>query len=331
MPTLDVFNNDAFSVVSMTDRLNKIPYKPGLIGQLGLFPERGVTTTSIEIEEQAGVLRLIPTNPRGAPPFVQPRSRRTLRLFKIPQLQKFDKVYADQVQNVRAFGSESEVESVQGLVDTLMQQMVDEIDVTLEHMRVSALQGVILDADGTTTIYNLFTEFGVTQQTAAITFSVTTTDIRQQLIAAKRLAEDEMGGVPITRFRAIASPEFFDALVGHTTVKDGYRYQQGLVLGQDLRTRGFEWGDVLFQEYRGTVDGVRFVPASVAFLYPESLGGATYYAPADFVETVNTMGLPRYAKFFSDVELNRWKALYIQSNPLPLWTRPRAVIKLTMN
>src|SRR6185436_4379028 len=185
MPTLDVFNGDAFGLVSMTDTVNKIPYEPGLVGRMGIFPDRGVTTTSIEIEEKAGVIRLIPTNPRGAPPFVQPRDRRTLRQFRIPQLQKYDRVYADQVQNIRSFGSETEVESVQGLVGSLLEQMVREIDVTIEHLRVSALQGVILDADGST-LLNLFTEFGVAQLTSAIAFTNAATDIRAQLVAIKR-------------------------------------------------------------------------------------------------------------------------------------------------
>jgi len=330
MPTLDVFNGDAFSLVSLTDSVNKIPYKPGLIGQMGIFPERGVTTTSIEVEEKAGVLRLIPTNPRGAPPFVQPRDRRTLRVFKIPQISKMDKVYADQVQNIRAFGAETEVETVQGLVDVLLAQMRAEVDITLEHLRVSALQGIILDADGST-IYNLFTEFGVAQLTSAIAFTNAATDIRAALVAIKRLIENEMGGTPVTSFRGIASPEFFDALVGHVTVKDTLRYQEGRLLGQDLRD-SFTYAGINFTEYRGSIDGTPFIPASTAWVFPEALGvGATYYAPADFVETVNSMGLPLYAKQFADEELNRWRAIYVQSNPLPLFLRPRAVYKITMS
>jgi len=330
MPTLDVFNGDAFSLVSMTDTVNKIPYEPGLVGRMGIFPDRGVTTTSIEIEEKAGVIRLIPTNPRGAPPFVQPRDRRTLRQFRIPQLQKYDRVYADQVQNIRSFGSETEVESVQGLVGSLLEQMVREIDVTIEHLRVSALQGVILDADGST-LLNLFTEFGVAQLTSAIAFTNAATDIRAQLVAIKRLIENEMGGTPISGWRGLASPEFFDALVGHVTVKDTLRYQEGRQLGVDLRD-SFDYAGITFTEYRGSIDGTPFIPASTAWVFPASPGfGSTYYAPADFVETVNTVGLPRYSKTFPDADLNRWVSIYVQSNPLPILTRPRSVYKITMS
>lgn len=52
MPTLDIFSNNAFSVISLTDAVNKMPFVPGRIGQLGLFEEKGVSTTSIMIEER---------------------------------------------------------------------------------------------------------------------------------------------------------------------------------------------------------------------------------------------------------------------------------------
>jgi hypothetical protein len=52
-----------------------------------------------------------------------------------------------------------------------------------------------------------------------------------------------------------------------------------------------------------------------------------YNAPADFVETANTIGLPRYAKQAVDQQFARWVMLHVQSNPLPICTRPRVLIK----
>ena len=49
--------------------------------------------------------------------------------------------------------------------------------------------------------------------------------------------------------------------------------------------------------------------------------------PADFVETANTIGLPRYAKQAVDQQFARWVMLHVQSNPLPICTRPRVLIK----
>ena len=54
-------------MVSLTDAINKVPFIPGKLGQLGLFTESGVTTTTVMIEERQGILNLIETTSRGAP------------------------------------------------------------------------------------------------------------------------------------------------------------------------------------------------------------------------------------------------------------------------
>lgn len=58
-PILDVFSRDAFSFVTLTDSINKLPFVPGRLGSLGLFTEAPVPTTSIALEEQAGILTLV--------------------------------------------------------------------------------------------------------------------------------------------------------------------------------------------------------------------------------------------------------------------------------
>jgi Phage major capsid protein E len=67
MPALDIFGSSAFTMVSLTDAINKMPYVPGRIGQLGLFREQGVSTTSVMIEDREGSLNLVETTARGAP------------------------------------------------------------------------------------------------------------------------------------------------------------------------------------------------------------------------------------------------------------------------
>ena len=57
MPALDIFSSSAFSMVALTDAINKMPFVPGRIGQLGLFREQGVSTTSVMIEEREGSLK----------------------------------------------------------------------------------------------------------------------------------------------------------------------------------------------------------------------------------------------------------------------------------
>ena len=62
-----------------------------------------------------------------------------------------------------------------------------DLDATLEFLRIGALKGIILDADGSTVIFNLFTEFGVVQQTVDMNLDAGTTNVLGNIRAAQRL------------------------------------------------------------------------------------------------------------------------------------------------
>ena len=53
---------------------------------------------------------------------------------------------------------------MQAVVNDRLAMMAMKHDATLEHLRIGAIKGQILDADGTTILYDLFDEFGVSQQ-----------------------------------------------------------------------------------------------------------------------------------------------------------------------
>ena len=329
MPMLDVFNSDAFSVVSLTDAILKAPFRPMRIGSLGLFRERGITTTTVVIEEKDGRLSLIPTSPRGGPASTIGAQKRTPRSFAVPHLERESKIMADEVQNVRAFGSENAQEVVQSIVNERLVDLRAMHEVTLEHLRVGAIKGQLLDADGSSVLFNLFTEFDVTQQTEDIALSVKTTKVRNDAVAIQRLIESELGAEPITGYRAFCGDEFFDALIEHDQVKESLKFQESELLRTDLR-KGFEFGGITWENYRGKVGAVSFFPTAEAYVVPIGTNiFSTYFAPADFMETVNTVGLPVYVKTAMDERLNRWTKLHSQSNPLALCLRPRAVVKVT--
>jgi len=335
MPILDIFRTDAFGVVSLTDAILKAPYKPGRIGELKLFKEKGITTTSVAVEEKAGRLELIQTSPRGGVGSSIGAQKRTARSFVVPHLEKDSTIMADEVQNVRAFGSENNTEAVQTLVNERLADLRAMHEVTLERHRASAIQGIILDADGSP-IYNLFTEFGVAQQTATLSPDANTDNgdfLRGEVIAAQRLIESELGAEPIRGYRAFCGAQFFDDLRADLGVVETLRRATPTaLLEQEANIRRFTFAGVTWEEYRGSIGGQDFFADDEAYLFPEGSPSlfSTYFAPADFVETVNTIGLPVYAKAAVDEQFQRWVKLHTQSNPLSLCTRPRAVVKLTI-
>ena len=332
MPMLDIFSNDAFSITSLTDAINKMPYLPGQVGQLGIFKESGVATTSIMIEEKEGSLSLIPTSPRGAPATQNKHNKRKARSLLTTHLSLEDTILADEVQGVREFGSEMAVQSVQTVVNERLGEMATKHDLTLENLRLGAIKGEIIDADGATVLYNLFDEFNVTAN-SDVDFDLDNTSpdngaIKKLCHQIKRTIESELGAVPYDHIHAFCSASFFDALVTHEEVTEAYdRFQEGIFLRQGQARGQFDYGGIIFEEYRGgsgcsIEDGeVRLFPVGVQGLFRQ------YNAPADFVETVNTIGLPRYAKQAVDMEFGRWVKLHTQANPLPICTRPKALLK----
>ena len=334
MPALDIFSGSAFSMVALTDAINQMPFVPGRIGQLGLFREQGVSTTSVMIEEREGNLTLVETTSRGAPAVQHVANKRKARSLSVPHVALEDTILADEVQNVRAFGSENMLEGVQNVVNQRLSEMASKIDATLEHLRIGAIKGLILDADGSAVIYDLFTEFGVTAYTE-VDFDLDNASpapgaVKKKCHDIRRKIEDELGVVPYDHIHAMCGPDFFDDLITHPEVEKAYeRWLDGAFLRQGQARGSFEYAGILFEEYRGKVGAVDFTDAAKAYFFPVGVPGLfrQYNAPADFVETANTIGLPRYAKQAVDQQFARWVMLHVQSNPLPICTRPRVLMK----
>jgi hypothetical protein len=330
----DVFSSDAFSVVELTQAINKQPFVPGQVGKLGLFKERGVSTTTVAIEEKNGVLYLVPTSRRGAPGTQNQNSKRTLRKFSIPHLQVNDTILADEVQDVREFGTTGELQTVQSVINDRLGTMTVSLDATLEHLRIGSIKGQILDSDGSTVLYDLFTEFGVSQE-SEVDFDLDNANpadgvVRKTCAGIIRTIANNLGGLPFEGVHAFCGSTFFDQLVAHPEVRETYLNQaQAAQLRDGYAFGKVSFGGITFEEYRGAVGGVTFVDTDKCHLFPVGAPGLfmTYFGPADYMDAVNAPGLPRYAKSAQDAGFGKWVSIEAQSNPLPLCTRPNVLIQ----
>lgn len=70
------FTNLAFSITTLTGAMNILPINFGRTESLKLFPSKSVRFRHITIEEQNGVLSLLPTQVRGAPETVGKRGEK---------------------------------------------------------------------------------------------------------------------------------------------------------------------------------------------------------------------------------------------------------------
>ena len=56
MADIAIFEDDAFSVSSLTAAINEQEYLPGRISSLGLFREEGISTLTVQIEKDGDTL-----------------------------------------------------------------------------------------------------------------------------------------------------------------------------------------------------------------------------------------------------------------------------------
>lgn len=336
---LDVFGGNAFTVRALTDAINKLPYTPGRIGQIVPWNERGVTTLSVMLEEKAGVLTLVNPSPRGGPGQMIDKQKRTARLLAIPHYQRDDAIYADEVQGVREFGQEQSTMTVQGLLSSRMADHTTDFDATLEFQRVGAIKGIILNADGST-LYNLFTEFGVSQETE-VDFDLDNASpasgaLRKVCAGVTRKIADNLGAAPFNGVIAECGDAFFDDLLAHKEVVESYKntsmaevLRQGYIFPNNTQKLygAFEFGGIVFENYRGTYDGTnKMVNTDKCHIFPVGANiFRTVNGPADYVDTVNTIGLPRYAKQYR-MPNDKGISLEMQMNSLSYCTRPKSLM-----
>ena len=327
-----------FSVYSNADlaqSINIVPNSYGRLNQLNLFPVKGVMTRTITIEEQNGVLAMLPSGEYGGQSTAGKQGKRNVRTFQIPHIPHDELILASEIQDIRAFGGDG-MASLDSLVNQKLATARAKHDITLEFLRMGALKGTIVDGDGSTTLFNLYAEFGITQKNVDFLLGTAGTDVRAKCAEVVRHIEDNALGENIGNVHCLVSQEFMDKLTNHANVKAAYANWNAAQsrLGGDVRA-GFEFGGIMFEEYRATATNgagttTRFIASNDGHAFPLGTLNTfnTFAGPADFVDSVNRLGQVYYAKI-APIEFDRGYKLHTQANVLPICARPALCVRVT--
>lgn len=323
----------AFSMMSLTSLLLDQVHVPSRIGELGIFQAEGVRTTKVSIERQSDSLVLVQSTVRGGPAIQNIKDDRTLIDIPTARLALEDSITADEVQGIRALGSESDLMTLQDELNRRNRRMSQNLEATIEFHRVCALKGTVLDANGDT-LLDLFTTFGVSAQTE-VAFDLDAASpasgaLRKVCSGVIRTIEDALGSLPYSDIYAMTSSQFFDSLTAHPEYRaNKLSFEDARQLNDRIARRRVTFGGITFEEYRGTVGSTKYVADDKAHIFPIGVPDLflTRYAPAEWWETVNTVGLPRYAKLFIDPQDPNSKVTSrVQTQMLNICTRPRVLI-----
>ncbi len=325
-------NNSQYGIEPMTEAINQLPTTPTIIRELGIFKPEYLTTTGVKVQLKNNTLVLVDAVPRGTPGKPVVSERGATQMFEMLHLPKSDVVRADDVQNVKAFGSNSKAETVAEKVNDKLAMMKSDIEYTREHLMLGAVKGLILDADGTPLV-DIYDRFNLTRKVFTWNLSSTTSNVGKLIDEAVTDLSRKRGGESVDGWIVLCSPEFMAAVAYHKTMVALYeRYQDGALYREGKTNVGFKHKNIEFIQYDHVFESGLQIAAGEAEIIPKGTRQtfSEYFAPADMNATVNTKALAYYASREKLMHDKGW-SLEAQSNPLPMNKRPElsATIKAT--
>ena len=336
MPTIiNPFAAGGYTLADMTRAINILPNIYTRLGQMGLFRFEGITQRSVIMEQREGILSLLPSAQLGSPATVGTREARSMRSFAIPWIPHDDVILPQDIQGVPALGAGDTADPLVALMTRKLTLMRNKHAQTREYMEVNALRGIAKDGAGTT-LYNYFTEFGITQTSIDFVLGTAGTKVQQKVRDVVRAVEVALKGETMTSVHALVSPEFFDKLIGHSATQTAYQYYSATgaqPLREDVR-RNFPFAGILFEEYNASVTLAggtteRLIPAGEGIAFPMGTIDTftTYGAPANMIQTANTIGLELYARQLPR-ERDDGIDLLTEASILPVNKRPALAVRL---
>lgn len=332
----DVFQQNGWGVIEFQEELEKVDFKPQLLGNLKLFESVYSRSKTIVIASKDRTLTLIPTSSTGAPPTELIPKGAKARKFEAVRLAKGSTVYAIELEGVVNLPFSVQTKTVAEEVAARTHSIMDDMELTWEHMRFGAIQGRVLDSDGVTVLYDWYTEWGISEP-AELDFELDdpATDVRKKCRDLKRAMAVAGKGVwrADSSIGALVGDVFYDMLVNHAQIKETKLGNERARLLENVE--GFssiEIEGITFINYRGTDDGTTIaIGDEKARFFPINAPGAfkVGWAPAnEFKEYLNHPGKEFFTLLLEDTSgRGEWDRVEMYSFPLFMCTRPEMLMR----
>lgn len=337
MVSMNVFGGSAFESTSLTAAVDKIDYVPGYLSAMNLFVPRPTATYDVFVDRREKTLGLIPSRPAGAPNAQDSSASRSATSFKIPHIGKESPIFSHELQDIRRHGSESELENAETEILLRMGYLRQQQALTAEYHALGAINGLVLDADGTTVIADYYAELGETRPAAInFEFSSATVDLRDaNNLVMRQMVRSGKGALALgTSFHALCDDQFYDSYRKHPSVKEWLLNQPGSHDKSEFggAFKSFYFDGITFHNYRGTDDNSTVsVPTGEARFFPVGAGDTFVKAigPSETLDGMNSLGQEIYADRVYQNEANpgksKWVKAVLESHVLPMCTRPEVL------
>lgn len=347
-PITDIFSDDHFSVANLRVVSKNVTYVPQYLGTAGIFQSKPLTgTDKVIIYEQNGVFRLIPTTERGGPEIQQIRDTHATAVLSTTRIAKKDSVQASELLGIAddRIPRGIRLRSAAQLVTDRLSKLKTEKAFTLEKHRFGALAGILYDADGSTVIYDYFSEFGVAAPVVTNVNLTTWTEAEtaQQLTdlfyrPMMRSLKDRKNAM--TRIGCLVGDGAWAKLMKNPAFRKIWELEMNAraiaraanPLVQPQAWTEVDFGGCLFINYMGTDDGTTIALASDEMRFFPI--GATdvfdvYWAPGETIKDVTGQGQDEYVYIQPDVrdQMVSHVDIHVRAYPLYACIYPKALMR----
>lgn len=329
MLVYDVFQDDAFSVTELREQVDNLVYIPDELNRLGLFTPDPIRTTTVMIGRSAETLSLVPITERGSARSRLERDSRSLRTFRTFAYRQEDRIHGESLQDIAPEGIPYDQALGNALdeVEKRQRKMMRKLELTREYARMAAINGYVLDADGSI-VADIYDEFGVTRPAAVVIDpALIEGNLRKAIYAGVTRPMTEalnLSGRNAPRgIIALCGDDFFDALITAPEIRETYL---NTAQAADLREgfapyESFYYAGVNWMNYRGsalgpiqvTADECVFIPLGVEDMFAE------FRSPGEDMRQINRPGQEFYSVVSPDNRINRFEYVDVILDAYPLF------------
>jgi hypothetical protein len=338
-----------YTATDLTDQINVIPNRYGLMEELNLFPAEGSTSTIVEMRYENKTLRVLPAKERGSPSTPMLSETGQTIFIEIPHFPAQDLITPKDLQDILVVAQRTKRRpTLAEEVSKRLLSLRNTHAITREWVRASALQGIITDGNGAV-VANLNQIFGINPVTIDFVLGTAGTDVIAKCQQVWQSISTNLQGETMRAIEVIVGPTFFGELIEHPNVaKYWLQAEQATSIANMIRVerQGQMWGrefyfqNLLFREYYGTapiksgspptVTSTAFFPNNGGTAYPVGTMNMfrTYDGPANDLRFLGEIGQEIYV---SPKFLDHGKGIELESesNPLAVCRRPGALVQIT--
>ncbi|MCB1462131.1 MAG: major capsid protein [Nitratireductor sp.] len=338
-----------YTSFDLTQEVNKLPNQYGLINALGIAPIEPKGSRYVRIDIKDGVIYVLAAKTPGAPGEVGPDETESGVILQIPHFPHLERIVVGDVDGLlQVINGAIEPRSLDRELLRKLTAIRNHHSITLEYIRLGMLRGLIKDGAGAT-LYDLFDVFDIAKKSVDFKLGTAGTDVRAKCEEVVDHVMTNLRGETMTGVETVVSSSWFNKLITHVNVEKFWLQAQNSSEHRDLRRlhsagnwgRVFEFGDIVFREYKGglpvkgangAITTVANVEAGKGHAYPSGTQSMmrTFEAPVYHIDLANQPP-EQDTIYISPKELDHGEGyeLKSQSNRLAVCKQPECLVELT--